>query len=160
MPLEKRSRSVTVDAAGIRQPERCNDDKAQKVIDDYDALTLRTAEFIRKLVLFDSSSAEKTEVAEMAQGQVDARIQLILQARDEGMEAKGMVRLGYFREMRGLLNDVSKENAERISARAAVLEANKDRLLKATLATGKNSGPTITDLMNASRAKLGMPSGN
>jgi hypothetical protein len=159
--MATRTRSVAVDAAGIRQPERCSDDKAQKVIDDYDALTLRTADFIRKLVLFTTPTQMKTELAEMAQGQVDPRIQLILMARDEGLQAEeSNVRLGYFKEMRGLLKDVADENAKRIDARSGILEANKDRLLKASLATGKNTGPTITDLMNAARKKLEAPSGN
>lgn len=159
--MASRSRAVVTDEAGTRQVTRCSDGAAQVVIDDYDALTLRTADFIRKLVLFDGGADPKTELAKLPKGQVDPRIQLILMARDAGLiEEEANIRLGYFKEMRSLLKDVAEENAQRVEARAKVLEANKDRLLKATLATGKKDGPTLADLMATARKQLEGPSGN
>ena len=148
-----------------------DEEKARKTISNAHRLALRTAEALRKLVLFDPqpipgkvvTSAHvmrKTEIGDFAEGQVDPAVIMVLKARDAFLsEEKDYARLGFFKEMRTLLQEVRAANADLVRAMTQAVERQRDReqaerhhqdkieLLKEKGNKDK-SGSTLRDLMD------------
>lgn len=68
---------------------------------------VKTADAIRRLVLFDYGDQKATELADIvkgAKGKIDPLLQLVLLARNDYRDAEdGQVRLGFFKAMKDLL---------------------------------------------------------
>lgn len=116
-----------------------DEEKARKTISNAHRLALRTAEALRKLVLFEPELVEgeaptsahtvrKTEIGDFAQGQVDPAVIMVLKARDSYLsEEKDYARLGFFKEMRTLLQEVREANADLVRSMTAAVERQRDR---------------------------------
>lgn len=107
-----------------------DEDKARKAISNAHRMALRTAEALRKLVLFapEGDVIGKSEVTDFAPGQVDPAVILVLKARDSYLtEEKDYARLGFFKEMRTLYQEIRTQNAELVKAMAAAIERQRDR---------------------------------
>ncbi len=146
-----------------------DEEKARKAISNHHRLTVRTSEALRKLVLFAEPECiiGKSEIRDYAQGQVDPAVQLVLKARDEFLNQnnKDFVRLGFFKEMRALLQEVKIQTAVAVGSMHTAIEKQRDReqserhhqdkleVLREKSNKDK-SGSTIRDLMD--RAMDGM----
>jgi hypothetical protein len=107
-----------------------DEDKARKTISNSHRMALRTAEALRKLVLFapEGCVIGKSEITDFAQGQVDPAVILVLTARDSYLkEEQPFARLGYFKEMRALLQEVRAQNSELVKGMTVAIERQRDR---------------------------------
>lgn len=141
-----------------------DEQKARKTISNAHRMALRTAEALRRLVLFapDNCVIGKSEIADYAPGQVDPAVVLVLKARDAFLsEEKDYARLGFFKEMRALLQEVRNQNSELVKSMTVAIEKQRDREQaerhhqdKIALLRDKGikdkSGQTLRDLMERS----------
>lgn len=139
-----------------------DEEKARKTISNQHRMALRTAEALRKLVLFapDGCVIGKSEITDYAPGQVDPIVILALSARDAYLkEEKDYARLGFFKEMRALYQCAKEDTFELVKAMAAAIERQRDReqadrhhqdKINLLLEKGNKdkSGQTLRDLMD------------
>lgn len=104
--------------------------KARQTISNAHRMALRTAEALRKLVLFapEGCVIGKSEITDFPPGKVDPIVMLVLKARDSYLtEEKEFARLGFFKEMRALYQYAQERTAELVKSMTAAIERQRDR---------------------------------
>jgi hypothetical protein len=104
--------------------------KCRQTISNQHRMALRTAEALRKLVLFapDGCVIGKSEISDFPPGKVDPIVMLVLKARDSYLkEEKEFARLGFFKEMRALYQTAQERTAELVKSMTAAMERQRDR---------------------------------
>lgn len=96
-----------------RSTEEARRERFEQEVAAQHATAVRTAEALRKIVLFDSPDCKRTEIADFKKGQIDPQVQLALMARDEFLAAEdGNTRLGFFKATRDLFLNVDAKTLE------------------------------------------------
>jgi hypothetical protein len=129
MPRQFAARDVNA-ASGAVTLALYDEEKCRKTISNQHRTALRTAEALRRLVLFapENDVIGKSEVTDFKAGQVDPQVILALKARDAFLtEANDNVRLGYFREMRSLYQSAKEDCVELVKSMTQVLERQAER---------------------------------
>lgn len=102
----------SVNKAIIKNTEDERRQKLEQAISNQHMLTVRTLEAMKQLVLVDTPTARRTELADYAKGQVDPHLQLILIARDKFLQADDdpVASLGFYKAMRDEILNAEEKN--------------------------------------------------
>lgn len=87
--------------------------KFEQAVTAQHTMAVRTAEALRKVVLFDTEGQVRTNLSDFAKGQVDPQLQLVLMARDCFLEAEDTIgKLGFFKVTRDIFMNVDSKTME------------------------------------------------
>lgn len=87
--------------------------KFEQAVTAQHTMAVRTAEALRKVVLFDTEGQARTNLSDFAKGQVDPQLQLVLMARDCFLEAEDTIgKLGFFKVTRDIFMNVDSKTME------------------------------------------------
>ena len=136
----------------IRSTEDIRREKLEQEISNQHASAVRNATELRKLVLFDSSTAKKSEIDDFAKGTVDQRVILALRARDEYLNAEDSnSRLGFFRMAVSLISE-SDERTLGVLKLAMEQQHHREKLAAQERRDGL-SEPTDAEIEEAMKGK-------
>lgn len=92
-------------------------DRYQEAVNGLHKAAIKTADELRKLVLFDNGKIPKTELKDFPVGKCDPLVQLALEARNSYLEAKDdkdrQAALGFFKAMKDMLV-TSQDNSVKV----------------------------------------------